>query len=289
MVCALTFRRSGRKMSHKTSHNTSCRDQSVPGGHDGALPAEPARSTQDDGGAVRNPTRRLAQSVHLVGRLREGGGAETATRRPCFPACDLSARGQRATCACVRGAGIRVQTLAIAAEKWGWGPARISEEYGIGEPQVREALAFYETHRQEIEASSGQNRAWKKHMARPRLHLDADTSIRSLHQALLVRGHDVTRTPTIWMPLDASDEDQLLGAPRRDAASSRSMLATFLPWLTGIPGTAASSWPPKAVGRGRLDRCAGSLADRNRCSRVARTGALAESMASHDESMEIMR
>jgi hypothetical protein len=49
-------------------------------------------------------------------------------------------------------------------------------------------------------------------MPEPRLHLDADTSIRSLHAALLQRGHDVTRTPTDWMPLDASDVAQLLGA-----------------------------------------------------------------------------
>lgn len=44
------------------------------------------------------------------------------------------------------------------------------------------------------------------------LHLDADTSSKSLYRALLERGHDVTRTPTEWMPLDASDEQQLLGA-----------------------------------------------------------------------------
>ena len=49
-------------------------------------------------------------------------------------------------------------------------------------------------------------------MARPRLHLDADTSVKALQKALLERGHDVTRTPTDWMPLDASDEAQLLGA-----------------------------------------------------------------------------
>jgi hypothetical protein len=49
-------------------------------------------------------------------------------------------------------------------------------------------------------------------MARPRLHLDADTSKKSLHKALLERGHDVTRTPNEWMPLDAADETQLLGA-----------------------------------------------------------------------------
>jgi len=49
-------------------------------------------------------------------------------------------------------------------------------------------------------------------MAEPRLHLDANTSIRSLHRALLERGHAVTRTPTDGMPLDATDEMQLLGA-----------------------------------------------------------------------------
>jgi hypothetical protein len=46
----------------------------------------------------------------------------------------------------------------------------------------------------------------------PRLHLDADTSVRSLHRALLARGHDVTRTPNDWMPRNATDEVQLLGA-----------------------------------------------------------------------------
>jgi hypothetical protein len=49
-------------------------------------------------------------------------------------------------------------------------------------------------------------------MAPPRLHLDADTSMKALHLALMARGHDVTRTPTAWMPRDASDTEQLLGA-----------------------------------------------------------------------------
>ena len=49
-------------------------------------------------------------------------------------------------------------------------------------------------------------------MARPRLHLDADASFRALQAALQARGHDVTRTPNPWMPLDAGDETQLLGA-----------------------------------------------------------------------------
>lgn len=49
-------------------------------------------------------------------------------------------------------------------------------------------------------------------MSRPQLHLDADTSIKALHLALVSRGNDVTRTPTDWMPLDATAQAQLLGA-----------------------------------------------------------------------------
>ncbi len=52
-------------------------------------------------------------------------------------------------------------------------------------------------------------------MARPRLHLDADASMRALQRALVERGHDVTRTPCEWMALDASDEQQLLQATAR--------------------------------------------------------------------------
>jgi hypothetical protein len=47
---------------------------------------------------------------------------------------------------------------------------------------------------------------------RPRLHLDADASIKALAQAMHARGHDVSRTPNEWMPADAGDLEQLLGA-----------------------------------------------------------------------------
>jgi uncharacterized protein DUF5615 len=49
-------------------------------------------------------------------------------------------------------------------------------------------------------------------MPRVRLHLDADTSRKSLHQALIDRGHDVTRTPNPWIEHSATDEMQLLAA-----------------------------------------------------------------------------
>jgi peptidoglycan/xylan/chitin deacetylase (PgdA/CDA1 family) len=52
-------------------------------------------------------------------------------------------------------------------------------------------------------------------MAKPRLHLDADVSFRALQKELQARGHDVTRTPAEWMPLNASDRQQLLEATAR--------------------------------------------------------------------------
>ncbi len=50
------------------------------------------------------------------------------------------------------------------------------------------------------------------------LHLDADTSSKALYNALLKRGHEVTRTPAEWTPVDASDEGQLLGATAQGRA-----------------------------------------------------------------------
>lgn len=83
---------------------------------------------------------------------------------------------------------------------------------------------------------------------KPRLHLDADASIKALYRALVTRGHDVTRTPTEWMPLDASDEAQLLGATAqgcciftfnvRDFVS----LANRYPQHRGIILAAQKSW-----------------------------------------------
>lgn len=62
------------------------------------------------------------------------------------------------------------------------------------------------------------------------LHLDADASSKALHSALLARGHDVRRTPTEWMPLDASDEQQLLGATAQGRAIFTYHIPDFIVW-----------------------------------------------------------
>lgn len=53
----------------------------------------------------------------------------------------------------LRGTGIRVQTVVVAAQEWGLSPAQIAAEYDLTEVQVKDALAFYEAHRQEIDAA----------------------------------------------------------------------------------------------------------------------------------------
>jgi uncharacterized protein (DUF433 family) len=53
----------------------------------------------------------------------------------------------------LRGTGIRVQTVAVAARRWNLTPRQIAAEYDLSPAQVEEALAFYEAHRTEIDAA----------------------------------------------------------------------------------------------------------------------------------------
>jgi hypothetical protein len=72
-------------------------------------------------------------------------------------------------------------------------------------------------------------------MAKPRLHLDADASRKNLHHALVVKGHDVTRTPAPGLPLDASDEFQLLWASAQDRVLFTFNIGDFLQLSQMIP------------------------------------------------------
>lgn len=85
-------------------------------------------------------------------------------------------------------------------------------------------------------------------MSKPRLHLDADASIKALQEALTARGHDVTRTPNGWLAADASDESQLLQATARGRClftfnvRDFAVLARRYPRHGGIILAAQSSW-----------------------------------------------
>jgi uncharacterized protein (DUF433 family) len=51
----------------------------------------------------------------------------------------------------INNSGLRVQTLVIAHHNWNLSIAEISEEYDLKEELVTEALAFYQSHQEEID------------------------------------------------------------------------------------------------------------------------------------------
>jgi uncharacterized protein (DUF433 family) len=53
--------------------------------------------------------------------------------------------------AVLRGTGLRVQTVVVATQTWGFSPAQIAAAYDLSLVQVNEAVAFYEAHSHEID------------------------------------------------------------------------------------------------------------------------------------------
>ncbi len=82
-----------------------------------------------------------------VGALRQ------ALHDPAFPLITYRRGAAGMPTPVLRGTGIRVQTVVVAAQRWELTPEQIAAEYGLTEAQVNEALAFYEAHRMEIDAA----------------------------------------------------------------------------------------------------------------------------------------
>ncbi len=78
---------------------------------------------------------------------------------PAFPRITYRRGASGQPVSVLRGTGIRVQTVVLAARQWAMTPAQIAAEYDLPEAQVKEALAFYEDHRAEIDASLATERA----------------------------------------------------------------------------------------------------------------------------------
>jgi len=72
---------------------------------------------------------------------------------PAFPQVTYRRGGAGIPTPVLRGTGIRVQTVVVAAEQWQMPPAEIAEEYGLLETQVQAALDFYAAHRTEVDAA----------------------------------------------------------------------------------------------------------------------------------------
>ena len=72
---------------------------------------------------------------------------------PAFPHITYRRGASGQPTAVVRGTGLRVQTLVVAAQTWGLTPAQIAAEYELPSAQIAEALAFAAAHQDEIDAA----------------------------------------------------------------------------------------------------------------------------------------
>ena len=81
------------------------------------------------------------------------GGLKQQIDDPAFPQVTYRRGAAGQPVAVLRGTGLRVQAIVTATKAWGLTPAQIADEYGLAEAQVHEALAFYQAHRQEIDAT----------------------------------------------------------------------------------------------------------------------------------------
>jgi uncharacterized protein (DUF433 family) len=71
---------------------------------------------------------------------------------PAFPDITYRRGASGAPTPVLRGTGLRVQTLAVEVAHRGHSIAEVAGEYDLPEARIREALAFYEAHKPEIEA-----------------------------------------------------------------------------------------------------------------------------------------
>ena len=80
-----------------------------------------------------------------VGTLLQGEGEDSN-----FPNVTYRRGASGTLSAVLRGTGIRVQTIVIAAD--GMSPTEIAKNYNLTVAQVQEALNFYKVHHAEIDA-----------------------------------------------------------------------------------------------------------------------------------------
>jgi uncharacterized protein (DUF433 family) len=81
------------------------------------------------------------------------GTLRSALADPNFPQITYRRGASGIPTPVLRGTGIRVQTIVTCVQEWKMTPEEVAAEYDRPLAQIREALAFYEAHQREIEAS----------------------------------------------------------------------------------------------------------------------------------------
>ncbi|MEA5568875.1 DUF433 domain-containing protein [Anabaena sp. UHCC 0399] len=78
---------------------------------------------------------------------------KVSTLKASFPQIAYRQGGNGQLVPVIKGTGIRVQTVAIASQKWGMSPTQIADEYELTEGQVKEALSFYVVNKGQVDAA----------------------------------------------------------------------------------------------------------------------------------------
>ncbi len=78
---------------------------------------------------------------------------------PDFPSITYKRNTSNQLVPVIRGKGIRVQTIVIAARQWQETEEQISREYDISHKMVKEALGFYDAHKGSVDALIEENEA----------------------------------------------------------------------------------------------------------------------------------
>jgi uncharacterized protein (DUF433 family) len=93
------------------------------------------------------------------------GALKQSLDDPAFPHITYRRGAAGQPVAVLRGTGVRVQTLAMANRHWRLTPDQIATEYDLSKAQVRDALAFYDAYRTEIDADIAIEQAVEKNHA----------------------------------------------------------------------------------------------------------------------------
>jgi uncharacterized protein (DUF433 family) len=112
----------------------------------------PARLKQDAEACAATQGVSLNQFI-LWSVAEKVGTLQQPLDDPAFPHVTYRRGASGRPSAVLRGTGLRVQTLVVAAHTWSLTPSQIAVEYDLPVAQIQEALAFYLAHREEIDTA----------------------------------------------------------------------------------------------------------------------------------------
>ncbi|MBI3957684.1 MAG: DUF433 domain-containing protein [Chloroflexi bacterium] len=104
------------------------------------------------------------------------GGLRQTLDDPRFPLITYRRGGSGAMQPMIRGTNLRVKTLVVAYKYWEMSAEQIADEWPVSESAVQEALAFYDAHRNEIDAHLTEEANIAQEYARKTPYVEAEAT-----------------------------------------------------------------------------------------------------------------